>query len=68
MKYIENCGENLTEKCAPGCKYDIEKTVFGFIPNTAELAFSGLVKGIHDYSNRKKRLKLRRLTDGFGRF
>jgi len=31
--------------------YDIENTVFSFIPNTAETSFYGLVKGVEDYIN-----------------
>lgn len=58
-------GENLTENVLRAVNYDIEKTVFGFIPNTAELAFSGLVKGIHDYSNRKKASQIAALNGRF---
>ena len=39
--------------------YDLENTVFSYIPNTAEAAFYGMVEGIEDYlSNwRKSRIK-----------
>ena len=33
---------------------DIENTVFSFIPNTAETAFYGMVKGIEDELNKQK--------------
>jgi amidophosphoribosyltransferase len=33
---------------------DIENTVFSFVPNTAETAFLGLIKGIEDHLNDEK--------------
>ncbi len=36
--------------------YDLENTVFSFIPNTAEVAFYGMVKGMEDYLTDKKKL------------
>ncbi len=35
--------------------YDLENTVFSFIPNTAEVAFYGMVKGMEDYLIDKKK-------------
>ncbi|TNF24251.1 MAG: amidophosphoribosyltransferase [Bacteroidetes bacterium] len=32
-------------------EYDIKNTVFSYIPNTAETAFYGMVKGVEDYVN-----------------
>ncbi|HEU4575349.1 MAG TPA: amidophosphoribosyltransferase, partial [Chitinophagaceae bacterium] len=34
--------------------YDLKNTIFSFIPNTAEVAFYGLLKGMEDYLNRIK--------------
>lgn len=34
--------------------YDINNTVFSFIPNTAEIAFYGLVQGVEEYLLEKK--------------
>jgi len=34
--------------------YDLKNTIFSFIPNTAETAFYGLVKGAEDYLNKIK--------------
>ena len=34
--------------------YDLDHTVFSYIPNTAESAFYGLVKGVEDYLNEVK--------------
>jgi len=35
-------------------EYDTEHTVFSYIPNTAESAFYGLIKGVEDYINQSK--------------
>ncbi len=34
--------------------YDLKNTIFSYIPNTAEVAFYGLVKGMEDYLNERK--------------
>jgi len=38
--------------------HDLKHTVFSFIPNTAEISFYGMVKGMEDYLNRSKRDKI----------
>jgi len=47
-------GELLTEPVMKAVDYDVENTVFSYIPNTAESAFYGLIKGVEDYINRSK--------------
>ncbi|MGL4364719.1 MAG: amidophosphoribosyltransferase [Bacteroidales bacterium] len=47
-------GEQLTENILKTIDYDIENTVFSFIPNTAEIAFYGLLDGLNDYLNKEK--------------
>lgn len=47
-------GEILTHPVLKAVGYDIEKTVFSYIPNTAESAFYGLLKGVEDYLNKSK--------------
>ena len=47
-------GEILTEPVLKAVDYDLENTVFSYIPNTAESAFYGLVKGVEDYLNKSK--------------
>ncbi len=42
-------GKNLVPQVLEAIDHDIENTVFSFIPNTAEVAFYGLVKGVEDY-------------------
>ncbi|MBG0857873.1 MAG: amidophosphoribosyltransferase [Bacteroidales bacterium] len=47
-------GELLADKVLAAVNYDIENTVFSYIPNTAESAFYGLIKGVEDYLNHSK--------------
>jgi amidophosphoribosyltransferase len=42
-------GELLTSAILKTVDYDIENTVFSYIPNTAETAFYGMLKGIENY-------------------
>lgn len=44
-------GRNLTEKVLKSVEHDLDNTVFSYIPNTAEVAFGGLVEGIDSYMN-----------------
>jgi amidophosphoribosyltransferase len=44
-------GELLTPAVLKAVDYDLDNTVFSYIPNTAESAFFGLVKGLEDYLN-----------------
>ncbi len=47
-------GEILTLKVLKAVDFDTEHTVFSYIPNTAESAFYGLIKGVEDYINQSK--------------
>jgi amidophosphoribosyltransferase len=47
-------GEILTDPVLKAVDYDLDHTVFSYIPNTAESAFYGLVKGVEDYLNEVK--------------
>jgi len=47
-------GELLTLRVLKAVEYDIGNSVFSYIPNTAESAFYGLVKGVEDYLNKSK--------------
>ena len=49
-----NLGKNLTDLVLKSVNYDLENTVFSYIPNTAEVAFGGLVEGLDDYVNKWK--------------
>jgi amidophosphoribosyltransferase len=54
----KNLGYYLTDKVLETVDYDIENTVFSYVPNTAEVAFLGLVKGVEDYLKNTKKKKL----------
>ncbi len=54
-------GELLVPSILEAIDYEVENTVFSFIPNTAESAFYGMVKGIEDYMVKQKVEKLRSL-------
>jgi amidophosphoribosyltransferase len=47
-------GEILTQPVLKAIGYDLDNTVFSYIPNTAESAFYGLIKGVEDYLNQSK--------------
>ncbi|MEI7736251.1 MAG: amidophosphoribosyltransferase [Ferruginibacter sp.] len=47
-------GYNLSDVILKVIKYDLKNTIFSFIPNTAETAFYGLIKGAQDYLNKIK--------------
>lgn len=42
-------GYNLTGQILNAVNFDLKNTIFSFIPNTAEVAFYGLWKGLDDY-------------------
>ncbi len=47
-------GYNLSDTVLKAIDYDLKNTIFSFIPNTAEIAFYGLIKGAEDYLNKIK--------------
>jgi amidophosphoribosyltransferase len=48
-------GELLTPYILKAIDYDVDNTVFSFIPNTAETAYYGMVRGIENYLNEEKK-------------
>jgi len=42
-------GRQLTEPVLKAVDYDLDHTVFSYIPNTAETAFMGLIEGVKSY-------------------
>ncbi len=54
-------GELLVPDILRAIDNDVDNTVFSFIPNTAESAFYGMVKGIEEYSITQKLEKLKKL-------
>jgi amidophosphoribosyltransferase len=51
-------GELLTLPVLKSVNYDLDNTVFSYIPNTAESAFYGLIKGVETYLNKSKTDKI----------
>ena len=47
-------GYNLSEQVLHAIDHDLKNTIFSFIPNTAETAFYGMLKGMEDYLNKIK--------------
>ena len=54
----KSLGEQLVQPVLRAIGHDVEHTVFSFIPNTAEVAFYGLLEGFDNYLNQ---LKVRRI-------
>lgn len=42
-------GRNLVDQILKAVDYDIDHSVFSFIPNTAEVAFYGMMEGLNQY-------------------
>jgi amidophosphoribosyltransferase len=47
-------GHHLSRNVLESINYDLKNTIFSYIPNTAEVAYIGLVKGMEDYLNQIK--------------
>lgn len=47
-------GYHLSNTVLHAVDHDLKNTIFSFIPNTAETAFYGLIKGAEDYLNKIK--------------
>ena len=54
--YLERkkLGELLADKILKAIHYDIENTIFSFIPNTAEVAYLGMINGLDQRLNEIK--------------
>lgn len=48
-------GRLLSDKILQAVNYDLKNTVFSFIPNTAEVAFFGMVDGVQQYVRRHQK-------------
>ncbi|MEI6312982.1 MAG: amidophosphoribosyltransferase [Bacteroidota bacterium] len=53
-------GYLLTEPVMKALNHDYVNSVFSFVPNTAEVAFYGLIKGVEDSLNKKKKDAIKR--------
>jgi amidophosphoribosyltransferase len=50
----QNLGRNVVPAILKAINFDLDNTVFSFIPNTAETAFYGMIKALEDNLNDKK--------------
>lgn len=50
----KNLGRLVVEQVLKSVDYDLDNSVFSFIPNTAETAFYGMIKGLEDHLNQRK--------------
>ncbi len=53
-KERKQLGKNIVPQVLKTINYDLANSVFSFIPNTAEVSFYGLIKGLEDYLNDEK--------------
>lgn len=56
-------GRYLVPSVLKSVNYDLENTVFSYIPNTAEVAFGGLIEGLDDYLNKYKATEILKSTN-----
>ena len=47
-------GKNLSETILKSVDYDLDHTVFSFIPNTAEVAYYGMLEGMNEHLDNEK--------------
>jgi amidophosphoribosyltransferase len=60
-KERQDLGRYLVPSVLKAVNYDLERTVFSYIPNTAEVAFGGLIEGLDDYLNKYKATEILKL-------
>ncbi len=63
--YLERkkLGELVVDKILEAIDYDLENSIFSFIPNTAEVSFFGMIKGLEARLNDIKNRKIIELRD-----
>lgn len=54
----KNLGKLLADQVLEAVNYDFDNTVFSFVPNTAEVCFYGMVKGMDNYLRGEIKKKL----------
>ncbi len=60
-KERQQLGYQLCPAILKALDYDLKNTVFSYIPNTAEVAFGGMIEGLHSYLNTVKKNKILQL-------
>lgn len=63
--YLERkkLGEKVVDSILKSIDNDLENTIFSFIPNTAEVAFYGMIKGLESRLNDIKKAKILELAN-----
>lgn len=56
-------GKNVAERVLASVDNDLRNTVFSYIPNTAETAFYGMLKGVEHHFNKEKLKNLKALGE-----
>jgi amidophosphoribosyltransferase len=56
-------GKNIVPQVLDAIGHDLDNSVFSFIPNTAEVSFYGMIKGLEDYLNDRKFNAIKALGD-----
>ena len=61
--YLERkkLGRLLCPEILKTIDFDLRNTVFSFIPNTAEVAFGGMIEGMHHHLNNIKKIEILKL-------
>ncbi len=59
----KNLGKRLVPKVLQSLNFNIQNTVFSYIPNTASVAFRGLAEGLESHCNSIKKDKLLQLSN-----
>ncbi len=62
-KERKQLGRLLVDNILQEVDYDIDHTVFSFIPNTAEVSYFGMLEGLDEYLNEIKLSKILALSD-----
>lgn len=62
-KERKQLGRNVCDQVLKSIDFDLKNSVFSFIPNTAEVSFYGLMKGLQDKLNDIKLAKIKALGD-----
>ena len=58
-------GRTLVEPVLKAVNYELDNTVFSYIPNTAEVAYYGLIAGFDEYLNEEKLKEIKQLGDNY---
>lgn len=56
-------GKQLAQKIWNAINGDVKSTVFSYIPNTAEIAFNGLIDGIEEILNKQKLQQITKINN-----